>query len=127
MPRKRAARWTTSQPSFAIAERLFDVAPLWEEIDAARISEQARLALYRLVAARDELAHWRHSSLDTRKMSASTPRSPSLRPAIGALRAKVDTLIQPEQQRRVALLATELAELGVPKSLAGARADAGQA
>jgi glutamate dehydrogenase len=102
---------------FAIAERLFDVRALWEEIDAARISEQARLALYRLVA---RAMSWHigdiHRSIpDNVRIDAALA---SLRPAIGALRAKVDTLIQPEQQRRVALLATELAELGVPKSLA---------
>jgi glutamate dehydrogenase len=103
--------------SFAIAERLFDIRPLWDEIDAARISEQARLALYRLVA---RAMSWHIGDIHRAipegvRIDAALG---SLRPAIGALRAKVDTLIQPEQQRRVALLATELADLGVPKSLA---------
>ncbi|HEY1125698.1 MAG TPA: NAD-glutamate dehydrogenase domain-containing protein, partial [Sphingobium sp.] len=102
---------------FAIAERLFDVRALWDEIDAAKISEQARLSLYRLVA---RAMSWHigdiHRSIpDDVKIDGALG---TLRPAIGALKAKVDRLIQPEQQRRVALLATELADLGVPKALA---------
>jgi glutamate dehydrogenase len=102
---------------FAIAERLFDMRALWDDIDAAKLSEQARLALYRLVA---QAICWHigdiHRSLpDEIRIDAAVK---TLRPAIGALKAKVDTLLQPEQQRRVAALAAELSELGVPKALA---------
>jgi glutamate dehydrogenase len=36
--------------AFAVAERLFDLPALWEEIDAAKISEAARIMLYNQVA-----------------------------------------------------------------------------
>ncbi len=102
---------------FAIAEQLFDVRALWDDIDAAEVSEQARLALYRHVA---QAMAWHIGDIH-RALPAGTRIEAAvgtLRPALESIRAEVDSVLQPEQQRRVAALATELAELGVPKALA---------
>ncbi len=102
---------------FAIAEQLFDVRALWDDIDAADVSEQARLALYRHVA---QAMAWHIGDIH-RALPAGTrveAAVAALRPALESIGAEVDSVLQPEQQRRVAALATELAELGVPKALA---------
>jgi len=103
--------------AFVIAEHLFDVRKLWDDIDAANVSEQARLALYRQVASA-MAGHIgdTHRSLptDLRPAGAIT----MLSPAIETLGRDVDSLLQPEPARRASNLLEELMELGVSKALA---------
>jgi len=103
--------------AFVVAERLFDVQKLWDDIDDAKLSEQARLALYRHVANAmaghiGDIHRSLHS--DIHPSAAIT----ALGPVIRALMAKVDTLLQPEAKGRSDGLMAELTGLGVPKALA---------
>ena len=103
--------------AFAIAEHLFGVKALWDEIDAAKISEQARLTLYRQVA--NAIAGHigdAHRSLPASKMPSEAIAV--LEPALAMLAKDVDSLLQPEPARRAAALMDELVALGVSKGLA---------
>jgi glutamate dehydrogenase len=103
--------------AFVIAEHLFNVKALWDDIDHAKISEQARLTLYRQVAS----AMGGHIGDTHRSLPVSMTPSQAidvLTPAIGVLAKDVDKLLQPEPARRAATLMTELSDLGVGKTLA---------
>ncbi|HZV18608.1 MAG TPA: NAD-glutamate dehydrogenase domain-containing protein [Sphingobium sp.] len=102
---------------FAVAEHLFDVKALWDEIDAAKLSEQARLTLYRQVA--NAIAG--HIGDAHRSLPANMSPSEAvamLHPALAVLSKDVDTLLPPEPARRAAGLMAELLALGVGKALA---------
>jgi glutamate dehydrogenase len=103
--------------AFVIAEQLFGVRALWADVDSARLSEQARLALYRQVA----LAMAAHIGDTHRSLPAAmTPSAAiaTLAPALASLGRDVDSLLQPEPARRAATLMAELTSLGVAKTLA---------
>lgn len=103
--------------AFAIAEQLFDVRTLWEDIDAAKMPEGARLALYRQVAnAMAGHIGDAHRSLPTGM--ALYEAVAALGPSIAALSAHVDELLQPEPRRTAATLLAGLGALGVPDELA---------
>ena len=104
--------------AFVIAEKLYGVRQLWDDIDAAPVSEQARLALYRQVA--NGMAG--HIGDVYRSLPVGTTPSEAIAAAQGpidTLAAGVDGLLQPEPARRVALLMSELTDLGVDPALAG--------
>lgn len=101
---------------FLIAERLFDVRTLWDEIDHAKMPEAARLALYRHVA--DAMA----AQIGDIQRSLPLETTPSagvtgMNGRIADIARQVDSLLQPEPARRVAGIAAELAALGTPKAL----------
>ncbi len=103
--------------SFVIVEQLFDVRRLWDDIDAARLSEQARLTLYRQVA--NAMA----GHMGDAYRSLPTGMQPheaiaALAPAITSLGKDVDSLLQPEPARRSAAFLEELSALGVSADLA---------
>ncbi len=103
--------------AFTITEQLFDLRALWDDIDAAKLSEQARLALYRQVAnAMAGHIGDTHRSLpaDMKPGNAITLLSPT----VAAIGKDVDSLLQPEPARRVAATMDELLALGVGKPLA---------
>ncbi|MBB5988004.1 NAD-glutamate dehydrogenase [Sphingobium lignivorans] len=103
--------------AFVIAEQLFDVRALWDDIDAAKLSEQARLALYRQVAN----AMAAHIGDAHRSLPAAMRPSDAiaaLTPPMATLVKEVDSLLQPEPARRTTAQMTELSELGVSKALA---------
>lgn len=103
--------------AFVIVEQLFDLDALWDEIDAAKLSEQARLALYRQVATA-VAGHIgdTHQSLPS-GMQPSAAIS-ALAPALATVGKTVDSLLQPEPARRTAAALADLTALGVPKALA---------
>ena len=104
--------------AFVIAEKLYGVRQLWEDIDAASLSEQARLALFRQVA--NGMAG--HIGDVYRSLPIGTTPSQAIaaaQSAVDALAAGVDELLQPEPARRAALLLAELTDLGVDPVLAG--------
>ncbi|MDX3911338.1 MAG: NAD-glutamate dehydrogenase [Sphingobium sp.] len=108
--------------AFVIAERLFDVRRLWDDIDAATMTEDARLALLGNVASgmRAQIADI------LRSLPAGTlPQAgvDALAPGIGKLAAKVDALLTHEAVRRSGAVADNLATLGAPENLV-ARASA---
>ena len=103
--------------AFVTIEQLFEIGELWDDIDAAKLGEQARLALYRHVAHAmaghmGDIQRSLHSSIHPASAVAA------LSPAIGSIRTRVDSLLQPEAKRRADLLMEELTSLGVPKSIA---------
>ncbi|MBO9576521.1 MAG: NAD-glutamate dehydrogenase [Sphingobium sp.] len=103
--------------AFVVAEQLFGVRALWDEIDGATLGEQARLALYRHVA-QAMAGHMGDIHRSLRSAIRPAAAIKALSPAIGTMHAKVDSLLQPEPRRRVLALTDELTGLGVPKALA---------
>jgi len=103
--------------AFAIVEQLFDLRTLWDDIDAATLSEQARLALYRevAVAVAGHIGDT-HRSLPARMRPAGAITA--LTPAVATLMKDVDRLLQTEPARRAKILMDELAALGVDEALA---------
>ncbi len=102
---------------FLIAERLFDVRALWDEIDSATMPEAARLALYRHVASAmaGQIGDILRSLPNGISPSAGVDM---LAERIAGLEQNVDGLLQPEPARRVAAIGAELANLGAPKAIA---------
>ena len=104
--------------AFVIAETLYGVRQLWDDIGTATLSEQARLTLYRQVAngMAGHIGDVYRSLPATMTPSAAVA---AVQAAVDALAAGVDELLQPEPARRAALLMTELVDLGVDPDLAG--------
>nr|WP_264577662.1 MULTISPECIES: NAD-glutamate dehydrogenase [unclassified Sphingobium] len=103
--------------AFVIAERLFGVRQLWDDIDSADLSEQARLALYRSVAnAMAGHIGDAHRSLPTG--IAPHKAMAMLDGAIDTLKTKVDSLLQPEPLKAAEAMRAMLTSLGVPDALA---------
>jgi glutamate dehydrogenase len=103
--------------AFVMAEGLFGVRALWADIDAAKLSEQARLALYRHVA----------SAMAAQMSDIHRALPGDILPAAGlallgeriaGLAQRVDSLLQPEPARRAAHLTADLLALDVPAALA---------
>ncbi|MBT2188600.1 NAD-glutamate dehydrogenase [Sphingobium nicotianae] len=103
--------------AFVIAEQLLDVRKLWDDIDAARLSEQARLALYRQVAnaMAGHIGDTHRSLPGDMKPSGAIA---TLTPAMTTIGKDVDSLLQPEPARRVSSAMEDLLALGVSKALA---------
>jgi glutamate dehydrogenase len=103
--------------AFVIVEQLFDLRKLWDDIDGAKLSEQARLALYRQVAnaVAGHLGDT-HRSLPAGMRPAGAITA--LSPAMTTLMKDVDSLLQPEPARRAEALMDELTALGVSRALA---------
>ena len=103
--------------AFLIAEALFDVRKLWDDVDQAKLGEEARLGLYRQIA--NSMAGQIGDIHRCLPMGCPPAKGVDLlAPRMEDLKAKVDKLLQPEPARRVAALNAELLDLGVPKALA---------
>ncbi len=103
--------------AFLIAERLYDIRTLWADIDAAHMSETARLALFGDIAngVRAQIADI------LRCLPAGTlPGAGYAKLARGveSLANKVDELLTSEALRRVAAVTERLQALGAPDDLA---------
>jgi glutamate dehydrogenase len=103
--------------AFLIAERLYDIRTLWDDIDAADMSEAARLALFSDIASgmRAQIA-----DILRALPAGSLPAQGHERLAkgVGALAAQVDDLLTSEAQRRVNAVTDRLLGLGAPEALA---------
>jgi glutamate dehydrogenase len=103
--------------AFLIAERLYDIGTLWTDIDAADMSEAARLALFSDIAdgMRAQIADL------LRALPAGTlPAEGYARLSTGVetLAGQVDDLLTSEAQRRVQAVVDRLSALGAPDALA---------
>ncbi|WP_327752843.1 NAD-glutamate dehydrogenase domain-containing protein [Sphingobium sp. SJ10-10] len=103
--------------AFLIAERLYDIHRLWDDIDAAEMSEAARLALFGDIASgmRAQIADI------LRSLSSGTlPQAghAALAKGVGKLAKQVDDLLTSEALRRVTAVMDRLLSLGAPEELA---------
>lgn len=102
--------------AFLIAERLYHIDKLWADIDAADMSESARLALFGDIAGgmRAQIADI------LRSLPAGTLPGAGhamLAPGVGKLAAAVDNLLTGEALRRTHAVSDRLLALGAPEKL----------
>ena len=102
--------------AFITAEALLDVAPLWADIDAAAMSEDARLLLFEQIAIelRAAMADLLRGSVVGRAIGDTIG---ALRPAFERLGANVDELLHGETRMQAQGFAKRLTEAGAPMSL----------
>ncbi|HEX7741496.1 MAG TPA: NAD-glutamate dehydrogenase domain-containing protein, partial [Sphingobium sp.] len=103
--------------AFLIAERLYDIGALWADIDAAEMSEAARLALFGDIASgmRAQIADI------LRSLPAGVQPGQGhalLADGVGKLARQVDDLLTSEALRRTTAVADRLLALGAPPQLA---------
>ena len=103
--------------AFLVAERLYDIGSLWADIDAADMSENARLALFSDIAdgMRAQIADI------LRALPAGTLPSEGqakLAAGVGKLAGQVDDLLTSEALRRSNGVIERLLGLGAPEALA---------
>ena len=102
--------------AFLIAERLYDIRQLWEDIDAAEMSEAARLALFGDIAngMRAQIADILRSL-----PSGALPQAGhgALAKGVDKLAKRVDDLLTSEALRRVTAVSDRLLSLGAPEAL----------
>ncbi|MFZ2998328.1 NAD-glutamate dehydrogenase [Sphingobium sp.] len=103
--------------AFLVAERLYDIRSLWDDIDAADMSEDARLALFNDIATgmRAQIADI------LRAVPAGTLPGEAcalLASGVGKLAGQVDDLLTTEAQRRSNAVTDRLLGLGAPETLA---------
>jgi glutamate dehydrogenase len=103
--------------AFVIAEQVFDVSSLWEAIEAATVTEAARLMLFDAVAVelRAQMADLLRNAVSGRNVGATIA---ALKPDITRLGKSVDMLLQDETRAQARDFANRLAEAGVPKRIA---------
>ncbi|AUW57270.1 glutamate dehydrogenase [Sphingobium sp. SCG-1] len=102
--------------AFVVAERLFDVRSLWEDIDAATMPEDARLALLGNIASgmRAQIADILRSLAPGTLPQVGVE---TLAPGVAKLSAQVDSLLTHEAIRRSGAVAESLTALGAPEEL----------
>lgn len=102
--------------AFLIAERLYDIQTLWADIDAADMSEDARLALFGDIASglRAQIADILRSL-----PGGILPQQgcEALAKGVGKLADEVDDLLTSEALRRTAAVSDRLLALGAPEQL----------
>jgi glutamate dehydrogenase len=103
--------------AFVIAERLYDLPSLWEAIEAAELSEHARLMLFDAVAVelRAQMADLLRNAVSGRDVSATVA---VLQPDIGRIAKSVDMLLQAETRAQAQDFARRLSDAGVPRRIA---------
>ena len=102
--------------AFLIAERLYDIRALWADIDAAQMSEGARLALF------GEVANGMRAQIADilRGLPAGTLPGAGhamLARGVGELARQVDNLLTSEALRRTNAVTDRLLDLGAPEKL----------
>lgn len=103
--------------AFLIAERLYDIGTLWADIDAAEMSEEARLALF------GDVANGMRAQIADILRSLPAGTLPGIGHAVlgegvGNLARRVDGLLTNEALRRTAAVTDRLLALGAPEKLA---------
>ncbi|MGL5838286.1 MAG: NAD-glutamate dehydrogenase [Sphingorhabdus sp.] len=103
--------------AFAIAERLFDLPTLWEEIDAAKIPEAARIMLYNQVAVetRAHMADMIRNGQEGRSVGQAVA---AYAPVIEQLSAARKELLTEEAMAQTEAYGEKLAGGGAPPKLA---------
>jgi glutamate dehydrogenase len=102
--------------AFVIAERLFNLPPLWDAIDSAQISEATRLMLYEQVAieARAHMADILRNAIETRSNDQAIA---AYAPKIAQLSNARDDLLPAEGRRQTEAFAARLTQAGAPRKI----------
>jgi glutamate dehydrogenase len=102
--------------SFVIVERLYDLRTLWDAIDAADVSEGARLMLFEQVAmeARAQMADLLRNAIAGRSVGDTIA---ALAPGVSRLAAQVAGLLHEETRAQASDFARRLGEAGAPAKL----------
>jgi glutamate dehydrogenase len=102
--------------AFLVAERLYDIGSLWADIDAADMSEAARLGLLGTIAGgmRTQIADILRSLPAGTLPAAGVAQ---LAHGVGTLAAQVDQLLTHEAIRRTGAVVDGLTALGAPEAL----------
>jgi glutamate dehydrogenase len=102
--------------AFVVAERLFDLRALWEQIDTADIGESARLLLFEQVAVelRAMMADLLRGSVAGRSIGDTIA---ALAPGIQKIDANIDALLLEETKTQARDFAARLADAGSPRRL----------
>jgi glutamate dehydrogenase len=103
--------------AFAVAERLFDLPALWEEIDAAKIPETARIMLYNQVAVetRAHMADMIRNGEEGRSVGDAVA---AYAPVLAELSAARKDLLTAEAATQTDAYGERLAARGAPAKLA---------
>lgn len=103
--------------TFVVAEKLFDLPQLWADIDAAKISETARLNLYGEVSKRlrAHMADLIRNGVATRTLAQCVA---DLSPGVAALNSLTDKLLADQSRGQAAAAIAALEAEGVDKGLA---------
>lgn len=104
--------------AFVAAERLFDMAAIWQRIDSEPMPETARLALFERAATalRGHMADLLRAGHGSARPCALAE---TLRPVVAALAASTGELLNAEARAHGQRQARELAEAGAPADAAG--------
>jgi glutamate dehydrogenase len=102
--------------AFVIAEHLFDLGSLWDAIDAATLTEEARLMLFESVAleVRAQMADLLRNAISGRNVAETVA---ALTPGITRLTKSLDVLLKDESRAQAQGFAVRLAAAGVPKRI----------
>jgi glutamate dehydrogenase len=103
--------------AFAIAERLFDLPALWEEIDSAKIPEAARIMLYNQVAI-ETRAHMADLIRNGREGRSVGEAVAAYAPVIAQLSAASKELLSPDAAAQTEAYGQKLTSGGAPAKLA---------
>ncbi len=103
--------------AFAVAERLFDMQPLWEAIDKANISEEARLMLLRETAIemRAHMADVIRNAVDGRSVNATIE---TYAPYIDELAEGLEALLISDIRNQTENFGNRMTAAGAPKRIA---------
>jgi glutamate dehydrogenase len=105
------------EEAFAIAERLFELPALWDEIDAAKIPEAARIVLYNQVAV-ETRAHMADIIRNGREGRSVGEAVAAYAPMIGQLSSAAKQLLSPEAAAQTEAYGEKLTASGAPAKLA---------
>ena len=102
--------------AFAVAERLFDLHILWDEIDAAKIPEAARILLYNQVAV-ETRAHMADMIRNGREGRSVGDAIAGYAPVIETLSGAAKDLLSPDAMAQAAAYGHKLTLGGAPTKL----------
>ncbi len=102
--------------AFVIVERLYDLGSLWDAIDAADVTEGARLMLFEQVAmeARAQMADLLRNAVAGRSVGDAFA---ALLPGVSRLGAQLDGLLHEEARTQASDFSRRLSEAGAPAKL----------
>lgn len=115
---EQGASWAQAASAFVAAERLFDMAKLWSDIDRLDCPEAARLALFEQAAGGLQL-HISDLMRCTDPDMKPTDMIKLLQPGLKKLRGALAELLRAEPRKQADALSQMLADAGAPLPMAG--------
>ncbi len=114
---EQGAAFGQAAAAFIAAERLFDMTPLWDDLDNKDMPEQVRLALFERAAAGLQL-HIADLLRCTSPEMKPGEIVAMLRPGLDKLNAVVEDLLRPEPRAEAGGLRAELGAMSAPPEIA---------